>query len=219
MCGRFFLNIIKQDLEAQFEVPLADDLQPRFNISPSQKVLGLCWEERERPVWKYLQWGLVPHWAKDVKSAYRTINARAETLKEKPSYREAYKKRRCLIPANGYYEWVPGTDGKQPHAIIFNQPLIAFGGLWEIWNKGAERLSSCSIITGPSRQSLAHIHHREPLVIDNSAYQVWINPDTPFDQIDNFCNRSPQVESDIHKVSKSVNNPANEGRELLRPID
>ena len=180
MCGRFvgYRNI--EELQAYFPIDrAADEVTASYNIAPTQQVLAIVRRRDENRLEKF-HWGLVPFWAPDLSMGSRLINARAETVDQKPSFRNAFKKRRCLIPADGFYEW-QGTKGrKQPY--YFTRPdkkPFAFAGLWEEWNgkdPGAEAYRSCAIITLAASPSVKPIHHRMPAIIKPSKYDLWLDP-------------------------------------------
>ena len=180
MCGRYNLTSPEQ-LALEFEIAVleSDPGRPRFNIKPTQ-MAPVIFERDGRRVLAQLKWGLVPFWATDPKIGSRMINARAETVAEKPSYRQALLKRRCLVPANGFYEWVAVNGRKEPqHIRIGEGGLLAFAGLWESWRlKGTEDppLRSFTIITTESNDLLRPIHDRMPVILPRDAYGVWLDP-------------------------------------------
>ena len=185
MCGRYTLNVTPEEL-AEFFAVLRGDIvaRPRWNISPTQTVGTVRGEGQtdcvlER-VWREVRWGLIPSWAKDAKIANSLLNARSETLTEKPSFRNAFKRRRCLIPASGYYEWttVPGQKLKQPLLyLLVDQPLFAMAGLWETWNSSHGPLETCTIITTEPNELAAQSHDRMPVILDRDAWDEWLDPE------------------------------------------
>ena len=199
MCGRFVLDASLDELRRLFgiEVP-ATNLEPRYNIAPAQPVcvIRLAGEDSETgvPVGQremvMMRWGLVPDWMKDWSGGRPLINARSESVAEKPSFRSAYRYRRCLVPANGWYEWLSssGRGAKQPIHIRLRDPRyrpFAFAGIWELWTgpDGESRLYSLAILTMPAHRSLASIHHRMPVVLAAENYDAWLCSDArlPFD--------------------------------------
>src|SRR5258706_12216418 len=181
MCGRFTLTINPDELQQQFglsEAPPAQ-LVPRYNIAPTQPVAVIA-NNSER-VLELFQWGLIPSWAKDPKIGSKLINARAETLAEKPSFRTALKRRRCLVVADGFYEWKKQSGGKSPMYIQLKdgQPF-GFAGLWEAWQSPEDGLiKTCTIITTTPNALLADIHDRMPVILPREAYDQWLAPEEP----------------------------------------
>jgi len=181
MCGRFVGFRKLEELLKQFPIDkTACDTAASYNIAPSQEILAIVRREGENWLDKY-HWGLVPFWAKDVAIGNRLINARAETVDQKPSFRNAFKKRRCLIPADGFYEWQGIKGRKQPFYLTLpNQRPFAFAGLWEEWHAGsapAAVYKSCAILTTVASKSVEPVHHRMPAIIKPSKYGRWLDPD------------------------------------------
>ena len=188
MCGRFTLASDAEALnQTFFNFAMPMNLSPRYNISPTQDVAVITntspdtGEDPETRQVEFFHWGLIPSWAKDPKIGNRMINARSETLSEKPSFRNAYKRRRCLILADGYYEWskIPGDKRKQPVYIrLKSQKPFALAGLWEVWRTDGmdEPLRSCTIITCPPNPLLEEIHHRMPVILTQDTYTEWLAP-------------------------------------------
>ncbi|HVJ40224.1 MAG TPA: SOS response-associated peptidase [Dongiaceae bacterium] len=181
MCGRFILTTPPQALEELFEIRCEANLAPRYNIAPTQQasVIGLA-QSGQREL-RAFHWGLVPHWAKDISQAASMINARSETLAQKPAFREAFARRRCLIPADGFYEWATRPDGgKQPYLLtLADGACFAFAGLWEGWrNPAGEIHRSFTIITTTATAELEDLHHRMPVILPPAAYGAWLDPAT-----------------------------------------
>jgi putative SOS response-associated peptidase YedK len=176
MCGRFALYLSKQRLQQTFGVEMPD-VEPRYNVSPTQPVLTIRAADGIRTA-AMLRWGLVPSWADDPKIGSRLINARADTVATKPSFRSAFKRRRCLIPADAFYEWqATGTKKKQPHCIrMKDKSPFAFAGLWEQWERDGQTLESCCIITTEANAVLEPIHDRMPVILPARDYDLWIDP-------------------------------------------
>ena len=180
MCGRFLLSKSPEEIARWFVTRNATpNSQPHYNIAPTHDVLAVRFnpETKERTL-DALRWGLVPYWAKDVKIGYSLINAKAETVAEKPAFREAFKSRRCLITADGFYEWKKlDAKAKQPYAITMkDRSLFGFAGLWERWKDKAsgEVVRSCTIITTTPNEVCAPIHDRMPVILDPTNYGKWI---------------------------------------------
>jgi putative SOS response-associated peptidase YedK len=218
MCGRFALIIDASLLADVFEVDPPRELKPRFNIAPTQTVPIVRTGEDASRECALVRWGLVPSWAKDEKMGARMINARGETVAEKPSFRSAIKSRRCLIPADGFYEWVRTGDRKLPHYIHFvdGRPF-AFAGLWERWSKGeAGPLDTCTIITTTPNDLIADLHDRMPVILPADRYGEWLEP-RPLGQErlqDLLAPHSPEG-MEAYPVSTYVNKPANDGPECI----
>ncbi|MDE0013734.1 MAG: SOS response-associated peptidase [Candidatus Poribacteria bacterium] len=224
MCGRFTLASDPEMLQQvffDFEVPM--NLSPRYNISPTQDVASVP-NTLEKQV-EFFHWGLIPSWAKDPKIGNRMINARSETLAEKPSFRNAYKRRRCLVLADGYYEWqqIPGSRVKQPVYIrLKSQKPFAVAGLWEVWQSKDmdEPLKSCTIITCPPNALLEEIHHRMPVILPADAYAQWLSPDEqPVDALQPLLIPYPGEEMEAYPVSRFVNRPMNDSPECIAPLE
>ncbi len=179
MCGRFTLTINPDELQQQFGLSEAPPTQlaPRYNIAPTQAVAVIA-NNSDRKL-ELFQWGLIPSWAKDPKIGSKMINARAETLAEKPSFRTALKRRRCLVVADGFYEWKKTGSGKTPMYIQLKdgQPF-GFAGLWEAWQSPDDGLiKTCTIITTTPNALLAEIHYRMPVILPREAYDTWLAPE------------------------------------------
>ena len=177
MCGRFIQCTSGDRLAERFHLPAAPNLMPRYNIAPSQSVGAIRIAADGGREWVTLRWGLIPAWAPEPRTAYRTINARAETVAEKPTYRQAFRCRRCLIPADGFYEWRKLGVRKQPYCIapVDGQPM-AFAGLWERWERDGQVLESCTILVTQANALVAPIHDRMPVILDPAAEARWLDP-------------------------------------------
>ena len=232
MCGRFTLasdSDAMNQLFFEFTIPV--NLSPRYNIAPTQDVAVIAntpsdtEEPSENRQVEFFHWGLIPSWAKDPKIGNRMINARSETLAEKPSFRSAYKRRRCLILADGYYEWkqIPGDRRKQPIYIrLESRKPFALAGLWETWQpEGAdEPLRSCTIITCPPNALLAKIHHRMPVILAQDAYSEWLAREPKSaDVLQPLL--VPYTDEDIeaYPVSRFVNRPTNDSPKCITPSE
>jgi putative SOS response-associated peptidase YedK len=180
MCGRYRLSRRKQIIEEHFDTAdWQDDWSPRFNVAPTQPVPVIRQNPKE-PVRELslMRWGLIPSWSKDSSGAARMINARSETASTKPAFRDALKSRRCLIPADGFYEWKRDGKSKQPFCFEINQgQLFAFAGLWDRWrNPSGTWLETCSILTTTPNGVTSPVHDRMPVILDPDAYEVWLDP-------------------------------------------
>jgi putative SOS response-associated peptidase YedK len=224
MCGRFALFIDLKTLIEHFALDIADpqdDLTPRYNIAPSQQVMGICRdvEGRRRPRW--FRWGLIPHWAKDAGMGQRLINARSETVHQKPSFRSALRHRRCLIPANGFFEWQQTPSGKQPWFIRRKdlKPL-AFAGLWEHWSGPEGPIDSCTILTTEANPLIAKLHDRMPVMLSAADYDSWLDVQLQDpDLLQPLFRPSAADELEMHPVSTVVNNPRHEGEGCVVQVE
>lgn len=217
MCGRYsFSGKGLARFESALNVALPE-LEPRFNIAPSQDNPVIL-QASDGYVLEAFRWGLVPHWSKEPRTKYSTINTKVETVAQKPFYKESYRHRRCLVLADGYYEWEKAGDRKQPYYIHQGGQAFAFAGLWDRWEgKGAEPFSSYTIITGPAAAAVKDIHIRMPLVLPESAWRGWLDPETPTAELSGIL-EAPETEFQTYPISTRVNNPRNEGPELIRPL-
>ncbi len=176
MCGRYSLTTPVEGIIRLFDVPERPNLRPRYNIAPTQDVSAVRQDADGTRHLVYFRWGLVPFWAKDLSIGARMINARAESVRQKPAFRAAFKRRRCLVPADGYYEWKKEKTGKQPYRIVMDDGgPYAFAGLWENWSApdGSE-VETCTIVTTDASSSVAHIHNRMPVVVDHADFDTWL---------------------------------------------
>lgn len=237
MCGRFTLTTDATKLAeafAEFKPP-AEEIAPRYNIAPSQAVAVVANNGQHQI--EFFKWGLIPAWAKDPAIGNRMINARAETLAEKPSFKTAYKRRRCLILADGFYEWrkpppsppLKGRGqgeikggGKTPMYVrlVSGEPF-AFAGLWEVWQPPQEDkpILSCTIITTTPNELLAEIHDRMAVILPRQAYADWLDPaERSPDELSRLLKPYPASEMTIYPVSTLVNSPKNDSPECITPM-
>jgi putative SOS response-associated peptidase YedK len=196
------------------------EMTPRYNVAPSQPVAVVA--NNGKNAVEFFKWGLVPSWAKDPEIGNRMINARAETLSEKPSFRAAYKRRRCLILADGFYEWqpIPGSKSKTPMLIkLKSGEPFAFAGLWEAWHPDQEdALLSCAIVTTTPNALMEKIHNRMPVILKPGAYPLWLDPaeQTPA-ALDKLLKPFPAPQMTAFAVSRLVNDPKNDSPECITP--
>lgn len=222
MCGRFTLTVDPADLQQAFpDVTFPIQRQPRFNIAPTQPVLVL--PNNNSLAADYFIWGLIPSWASDPSIGARLINARAETFAEKPSFRGSYKYKRCLIFADGFYEWQshPEQKTKIPHYIhLATRQPFALAGLWDEWHApDGSLVKSCTIITTGPNQLLSSLHNRMPVILPPSARAQWLDPSPQKPEaLQSLLNPYPSEEMRLHPVSTLVNSPANDRAELVTPV-
>lgn len=226
MCGRFTNTAKKEQIQAEFKVGNKNPgiFQPRYNISPSQMIDAVSSRDGGR-ILNQLKWGLVPHWAKDPGIGNRMINARAETITEKPSFREAFRKRRCIVPTTGFYEWrqSDGKGGKQPfYFYVTEREVFGFAGLYEEWvdRQSGELLETCTIITTEANEVLKPVHHRMPVILKPEDYEMWLDEKVEDEEgLEKLLAPYPAEEMRSHPVSKSVNIPDSDSRELIAPLN
>ncbi|MBD0269144.1 MAG: SOS response-associated peptidase [Cyanobacteria bacterium Co-bin8] len=226
MCGRFTQSQSGESVAQAFQLKAVPNLQPRYNIAPTQPVSAiLATPDSPEPRYQLLRWGLIPSWAKDSSIGSRLINARSETVAEKPSFRAAFKRRRCLIVADGFYEWKsdPNSKTKQPYYFRLKEHApFAFAGLWEQWTdpQSGSELDTCTILTTAANAVLEPVHDRMPVILEPDQYVAWLDPDfyDPKDlqaMLDPY--RAEGMES--YPVSKAVNSPRNDAAECLEPVE
>ncbi len=213
MCGRFTLTQ-PDAIASTFGVTLDRMPPPRYNIAPTQP-LGVIINQSGRQ-FRLMSWGLIPSWSKDPNASKRLINARLETAHEKPSFRTAFRHRRCLIPADGFYEWKRIDQQKQPFYFqLQNQPLFAFAGLWDTW----QEIETCTILTQSANEDIQPIHHRMPVIIHPDFYEQWLDPWTQQNQqVHDLLEVMPDLNIEVFPVSSQVNNAAFDAPECLQPL-
>ena len=219
MCGRYTLRTSVDSLVEAFEIEeYPPSLNPSYNIAPIQEVAAVVEEDEKRKL-EMLRWGLIPSWAKDLAIGNKMINARAETVSEKPSFRKAFKVRRCLILADGFYEWQKTDNGKQPyHVKMEDDSPFAFAGLWETWGKNGEEVRSATIITTDANDLMKEIHHRMPVILPPEDYGMWLDPD--FDEkeaLTSLLKPYPADAMEAYPVSRRVNKPSNNEPSVVEP--
>jgi putative SOS response-associated peptidase YedK len=225
MCGRFTNRAKPEQIKTEFKVGRLnpDIYKERYNIAPAQLIDVVAVQSDERELSQF-KWGLVPSWAKDSDIGNRMINARAETLAEKPSFRDAFKKRRCIIPASGFYEWrKKGSGAKQPfYFYLREKEVFGFAGLWEEWidKESGDVLETCTIITTEANGVLKPVHDRMPVILKADDYSRWLDPkENNTDRLQKLLVPYPADEMDSHAVSTSVNIPEADSAELIKPLN
>ncbi|MDH3680584.1 MAG: SOS response-associated peptidase [Acidimicrobiia bacterium] len=228
MCGRFVSASPPDELARYFGAePPDQELEPNFNVAPTREVYAVRAADGHRKL-TTLRWGLIPFWAKDAKVGSRMINARSETVLDKPAYRQAIRRRRCLIPADGFYEWakVPGHSKKQPYYIHRSdgEPVV-FAGMWERWRPSAEEdgdepsetevVESCTILTCAPNESMAEIHNRMPVLLAPAAWDHWLSDTEDVAALHELLVPAPEGLLTLRPVTPMVNSVRNNGPELL----
>jgi putative SOS response-associated peptidase YedK len=219
MCGRFSLTAAAADVEACFEVPPFGELTPRYNIAPSQDVVVVRLSASGGRELRLMRWGLVPAFAKDLSVGHRLINARADALATRPALREAFRHRRCLVIASGFYEWQAGPYGKTPYYLSSpDGALFAFAGLWDRWRSPARGLvESCTIITTDPNELVRALHDRMPVVLTPQQAREWLDPRTEPARLKALLGPPPDSALIAFPVSTLVNRPENDVPECLQP--
>lgn len=222
MCGRYTIAKQLQFLEERFDISALDPISlPRYNIAPGQAVPAII-DMGEGPQLRMMRWGLVPSWAKDPLIGNRMINARAETVATKPSFRTPLQRRRCLVPADSFYEWSVGPDGrsKTPFRILLQSgELFAFAGLWDRWQKDEQdHLESCTIITTEANRFMAPIHHRMPVILSREDERVWLDSARGADGVVGLLRPAPEDQLRAYAVSKFVNSPRNDSEVCIQAM-
>lgn len=220
MCGRFTLTVNPADLQETFEnYTFPQNFAPRFNIAPTQPILAIPNDDRRAA--DFFIWGLIPMWAKDPSIGSRLINARAETIEEKPSFRGSLKYKRCMILADGFYEWKTMGKTKIPYFIhMSDRRPFAFAGLWDSWNSpDGSQIKSCTIITTEPNDLMSLIHNRMPAILHPRDYDKWLDPSaqTP-ETLKPLIKPYPAEEMNAYPVSTLVNKPENDRPDLVVPV-
>jgi putative SOS response-associated peptidase YedK len=221
MCGRFTLTTDPEQLQAAFNwLNLPGGIKPRYNVAPTQPVAVVANDGKN--MLDFYTWGLIPSWAKDPSIGNRMINARAETLSEKPAFRSSFRRRRCLILADGFFEWraEPGGSGKTPIYIrLQSGNPFAFAGLWDTWNSpDGSHIRSCTIITTEPNELVRDIHNRMPVILPEAFYPTWLEPrESDSQQLSELLRPYPAEEMTAYPVSRLVNSPANDTQENILP--
>lgn len=218
MCGRYTLVHSKEALEQAFGAAFPEG-QESYNIVPSQKVLAAA-SSTEQTKAGWLQWGLIPSWADDKKIGHKMINARAESVDTKPAFRRLLERRRCLVIADGFYEWDREGGTKQPYRItVDNEELFAFAGLWDRWEGEEETITSCTIITTEANDLMQSIHHRMPVILDEEARKTWLDPhETDKQVLKSLLQPFDDSRMTMYPVSNEVNSPKHNHAALIERV-
>lgn len=236
MCGRFVSSSSPERIAAYFGADAAvESLGQNFNVAPTNDIYGVVADADGARAVQAFQWGLLPVWAKDRKVGYKMINARAETVAQKPAFKGVFRKHRCIVPMDGFYEWAPGADGgpltkagkpvKRPHFIhrIDGEPL-AVAGLWSAWRDKADGadapwLHTASVITTSANTTMAAIHDRMPVLLPKAMWDIWLDPlNDNIEMLSKLLVPAPDDVLTMHEVSTDVNNVRNKGERLLAPV-
>jgi len=216
MCGRFALDVTDVEIRQHFGLDELQPWQPRYNIAPSLDV-PVIYQGPAGRAGQMMRWGLVPHWSKGPDNRYSMINARAETVADKPAYRDPFKRSRCLVPATGYYEWKPGPEGKEPYYLRpKGERVFALAGLWDEWQGEGGSIRSFSLITTDANPQSAAVHDRMPVIIAPAQYEQWLADNDPAAL--QALMRPWAAEMELWPVSVLVNNARHESPDLIQPL-
>jgi putative SOS response-associated peptidase YedK len=220
MCGRFTLTTSKDELEERYQAIVQFDYRPRYNIAPGQLIAAVISDGEKKRIGQ-LKWGLIPFWAKDEKIGYKMINAKCETLHEKPAFKHLLVRKRCLIPADGFYEWAKTGGKKQPYRVTLkSQGIFSMAGLYDTWvSPNGEKISSCTIITTEPNELMSPIHSRMPVILDPEEEETWLNRDMDDPLlIRSLLDPHPSEAMTMYAVSNDVGNVKNDYPALIQPL-
>lgn len=218
MCGRYALHAHPQVIALQFGLAAPPEAAPRYNIAPASEVLIVRAGGGARDAAR-VRWGLVPRWAKDPSIGARLNNARAESIAEKPAFRDAYRTRRCLVPASGFYEWKSEAGRKQPYYVHPSQgELFAFAGLWEQWSGPEGALETCVIVTTDGNEKMRAIHDRMPVIVAPNDYALWLDS-RPGADPSGLLRPCDSGEIEVRRVSRAVSNARNQSEKLIEAAE
>jgi putative SOS response-associated peptidase YedK len=221
MCGRFAVIKKFEEIAAYYDARVfgGDEWKENYNVCPTQLVPVLVEEPDGREL-RLMKWGLIPFWAKVEKGAAAMINARAETVQEKPGFRDSFKDKRCIIPASGFYEWQKLTTVKQPYYFTPKEGLFSFAGLWSRWiSPDSVEIESCAIITTNANEIVKPIHDRMPVALGHNSWSAWTAKKTKANELTEILTPSPANQMQVIKVSKYVNSSKSVGAECIAPLN
>jgi putative SOS response-associated peptidase YedK len=224
MCGRFVQTQEAENYGAYFSVDViqTDELLRSWNVAPTKRVYAVAEHDRERQLGTF-SWGLIPFWAKDRTIGARLINARVETTGAKPAFRDSFAARRCIVPADGFYEWESKDRGRLPHYFYAtDRTPLALAGLWASWNdpESGEKVRTCTIVTGKPSDVVSPIHDRMPVILAEPAWDAWLDPDNrDTEAINDLVASLPVPDLSEHAVSTLVNRVANDIPDLIAPLE
>jgi putative SOS response-associated peptidase YedK len=220
VCGRYTLaSPNPAEVRARFNIAESVEVRPRYNVAPSDDVLAVTTDRDGVPRGELLRWGLVPSWAKQPDTGAKMINARVETVSERPAYRRAFERYRCLIPADGFYEWRAPTDGAPKQAFHIrpaDEGLFAFAGLWSIWYApDGNKLRTCTILTTVANEAIAPLHDRMPVILAPEHESDWLDAGTPMHRLPDLVAGLPAARTALRPVGSAVNDARYDGPECL----
>ena len=219
MCGRFAITLPDDAMTGLFDAVLSNDLPdiPNYNVCPTTQIHTVTSEDGARRV-RPMRWGFLPHWYKSPTDGPLLINARAETIAEKPAFRAAARERRCLVPASGFYEWTKDADGKRLPWYIYPSEgeALAFAGVWQVWDKGGDPLVTCAVVTTDANGPMSSIHHRMPVVLAQSDWGLWLGEEGK--GAATLMRPAPDAALAFHRVDPKVNSNRAHGPELIEAV-
>jgi putative SOS response-associated peptidase YedK len=216
MCGRFTLRDPQRIKLNHIDYFAGEDWVPRYNIAPSQDVLTIVQRDSQHEA-TLLQWGLIPYWSKEAKGF---INARVETIEQKSTFKDSFQRRRCLIPADGFYEWERNGKISQPYYFqMKDEAPFAFAGIWDRWHSNGSTITSCAIITTTANELLAQIHHRMPVILRPESYDLWLHEEARSADLKEILSPYPASEMVSYTVSRDVNDTKIDDEHLVQRID
>lgn len=220
MCGRFNLLVDAQAVADLYDVTVIQ-LAPRYNIAPTQPIAAVRINQAGNREFTHFYWGLIPSWSKDPSFGARLINARSETAHEKPSFRSAFKRRRCVIPASGFYEWQKTPTGKQPmHIHHADNEILSFAGLWEYWaDANGNEIESCTILTCAPNAFMSPLHNRMPVILETADLELWLDHSAPLPAVQFLLKPAHDQLLTAYPVSTFVNKAGNDSAECIARID
>lgn len=213
------MSVREDEITVRFNINVYEELyRPSYNCAPSQKLPVISNDDTENL--SFYKWGLIPFWAKDPKIGYKMINAKAETIMEKPSFKNSFKRKRCLILCNGFYEWKKEKQGKIPFRIFLkDKKLFAFAGIWDEWKDAEDRpVRTFSILTCKPNKLMESIHNRMPVILEEDDEQSWLNEKDP-DKVFELLKPFPSEKMEVYKISTLVNSPKNDIPEIIKPLE
>src|SRR4051794_40490932 len=219
MCGRYAITTVPEAIRRLFGYLEQPNFPPRYNVAPTQPVPIVRMAEGKRQ-FALVRWGLIPAWAKDPRAFALVINARGESVLEKPAFRNAMKRRRCLFPADGFFEWRRDGERKQPYFVrLRSGGPLAFAGVWESWmGPNGEEQETAAIVTTTASRSIAHIHDRMPVIVPPEAFDFWLDPNVDAEMATAVIQPAKDALIEAYEVSSAVNRAANDARMLLEPL-
>ncbi|GAB4074425.1 SOS response-associated peptidase [Barrientosiimonas marina] len=220
MCGRYTLLADEKQIAQTFGLDQPIDLnQPRYNVAPGQNVLAIIHDGQKKRA-GYLRWGLIPSWAKDEKIGYKMINARSETAHEKPSFKHLLSRKRCLIPADSFYEWNRDSQEKQPKRIqLQDRRLFAFAGLWDKWEQNGQKHFTCTILTREANAFMQPIHHRMPIILSKEQMNAWLEAgEQKPEDVHRFLSTLEPEDLQAYDVASYVNSVKNDDETCIAPL-
>ena len=218
MCGRFTQTATTEQLIEEFMLDESFEAEARYNIAPTQTVAAVRESEGKRKL-ALLKWGLVPSWSKDPTIGVRMINARSETVAEKPSFRSAFMKRRCIVPSTGFYEWQKVDAKKEPYFIgMRGRNVFGIAGLWESWEGPDGYLETCTLLTTSANELVKSIHERMPVILSHDDYGKWFDLKTTADELHALFRPFSTEMMEMYRVDKHVNSPKNDDPSCIAPV-